>query len=140
MVSGDYSLQCSGFSLQWLLSLQSSGSRHMGFSSCSMCAQWVWHTGLSCSAACGIFPDQGSNPCLLHWQVDSHPLHHHGSPDPSFFNSTNLSPSLLCAGNALSTVDKALRNCLSSSWFISQEAEISACHVLSSFSIISSLW
>ena len=27
--------------------------------------------GLSCSAACGIFPDQGSNPCLLHWQVDS---------------------------------------------------------------------
>ena len=27
--------------------------------------------GLSCSAACGIFPDQGSNPCPLHWQVDS---------------------------------------------------------------------
>ena len=27
--------------------------------------------GLSCSAACGIFPDQGSNPCLLHWQADS---------------------------------------------------------------------
>ena len=26
---------------------------------------------LSCSAACGIFPDQGSNPCPLHWQVDS---------------------------------------------------------------------
>ena len=27
--------------------------------------------GLSCSAACGIFPDQGSNPCALHWQADS---------------------------------------------------------------------
>ena len=27
--------------------------------------------GLSCSAACGIFPDQGSNPCPLHWQADS---------------------------------------------------------------------
>ena len=26
---------------------------------------------LSCSAACGIFPDQGSNLCALHWQVDS---------------------------------------------------------------------
>ena len=26
--------------------------------------------GLSCSAACGIFPDQGLNPCPLHWQVD----------------------------------------------------------------------
>ena len=27
--------------------------------------------GLSCSVACGIFPDQGSNPCSLHWQADS---------------------------------------------------------------------
>ena len=27
--------------------------------------------GLSCSAACGMFPDQGSNPCPLHWQADS---------------------------------------------------------------------
>ena len=27
--------------------------------------------GLSCSEACGIFLDQGSNPRLLHWQVDS---------------------------------------------------------------------
>ena len=27
--------------------------------------------GLSCSAACGIFPDQGSNPCPLPWQADS---------------------------------------------------------------------
>ena len=26
---------------------------------------------LSCSAACGIFLDQGSNLCPLHWQVDS---------------------------------------------------------------------
>ena len=27
--------------------------------------------GFSCTAACGIFPDKGSNPCPLHWQVDS---------------------------------------------------------------------
>ena len=26
---------------------------------------------LSCPAACGIFLDQGSNPCPLHWQADS---------------------------------------------------------------------
>ena len=26
----------------------------------------VWMHRLSCSMACGIFPDQGSNPCLLH--------------------------------------------------------------------------
>ena len=36
--------------------------------------------GPSCSAACGIFPDQGSNPCPLHWQSDSQPLRHQGSP------------------------------------------------------------
>ena len=26
---------------------------------------------LSCSAARGIFPEQGSNPCPLHWWLDS---------------------------------------------------------------------
>ena len=36
--------------------------------------------GLGCSVACGIFLDQGSNPCLLHWQVDSLPLSHQESP------------------------------------------------------------
>ena len=36
--------------------------------------------GPSCSAACGILPDQGSNPCPLHWQADSQPLRHQGSP------------------------------------------------------------
>ena len=48
----------------------------------------VWSTGaatvvarrLSCPVACGIFPDQGSNLCLLHWQVASSPLDHHASP------------------------------------------------------------
>ena len=35
--------------------------------------------GLSCSSACGIFEDQGSNPRLLHWQADSSPLSHQGS-------------------------------------------------------------
>ena len=27
--------------------------------------------GLSCPTACGVFLDQGSNPCPLHWQMDS---------------------------------------------------------------------
>ena len=40
----------------------------------------LWAHRLSCSAACGIFPDQGSNLCPLHWQADSLPLHHQGSP------------------------------------------------------------
>ena len=35
--------------------------------------------GLSCSAACGIFLDQGSNSCPLHRQADSYSLYHQGS-------------------------------------------------------------
>ena len=37
--------------------------------------------GLSCPAAYGIFLDQGVNLCLLHWQADSLPLSHQGSPE-----------------------------------------------------------
>ena len=36
--------------------------------------------GLSCSLACGIFLDQGSNARPLHWQAGSYPLCHQGSP------------------------------------------------------------
>ena len=35
--------------------------------------------GLSCLGACGIFPDQGSNPSPLHWLIYSQPLDHQGS-------------------------------------------------------------
>ena len=45
--------------------------------------------GLSCSKVCGIFPDQGSNPSPLHWQVDSYPLCHQGSP-LCFFSTRQL--------------------------------------------------
>ena len=38
---------------------------------------------LHCSMACGIFPDQGWNPHLPNWQVDSSPLSHQGSPTRS---------------------------------------------------------
>ena len=39
---------------------------------------------LSCSRVCGIFPDQGLNPCLLYRQTDFLPLSHQGRPDPIF--------------------------------------------------------
>ena len=45
--SGGYSsLWCVGFSLRWLLLLWSTGSRRVGFSSCGLWAQQLWHTGL----------------------------------------------------------------------------------------------
>ena len=89
-MSGGYSsLRCTGFSLWWLLLLRSTGSRCAGFSSCGSraleCSSVVVAHGLRCSAACGIFPDQGLNPCPLHWQVDSYPLRHQESPSSSSF-------------------------------------------------------
>ena len=81
--SGGYSsLRCVSFSLQWLLLWRSTSSRHMG-------SVVVAH-GLSCSAACGIFPDQDSNPCPLHWQADSQPLRHQGSPSLRILNVQGL--------------------------------------------------
>ena len=38
-------LRCAGFSLQWPLLLQSTGSRCVGFSSCGTWAQQLWPTG-----------------------------------------------------------------------------------------------
>ena len=50
--------------------------------------------GFSCSSACGIFLDQGSNVCPLCWQVDSQPLCHQGSPPHNCFN-TNFQSDVL---------------------------------------------
>ena len=44
--------------------------------------------GAGCSAACGIFLHQESNRCLLHWQADSLPLSHQGSPTLTVLRST----------------------------------------------------
>jgi len=41
---------------------------------------------LSCFEACGISPDRGSNPYLLHWQANSLPLSHQGSPNQSLLD------------------------------------------------------
>ena len=75
-VSGGHSSsRCAGLSLSRPLLLRSTGSRRAG-------SVTVAH-GPSCPVACGIFPDQGSNPCPLHWQADSQPLRHQGNPTSS---------------------------------------------------------
>ena len=60
-----------GFSLQGEHGLESAGSV-------------VWVHGLCHPVACGIFPNQGLTLCPLHWQVDSYPLYHQGSPRRCF--------------------------------------------------------
>ena len=79
----------------WFLLLQSTGSRARGVSSCG---SWILeHSSilgahrLSCSTACGIFLEQGSNPCSLHWRVDSLPLDHQRSPKSLYINHYILS-------------------------------------------------
>ena len=79
---GHSSSRCAGLSLSRPLLLGSTGSRRAG-------SVIVAH-GPSCSVACGIFPDQGSNPCPLHCQADSQPLAPPGKPLSFFLIVTNL--------------------------------------------------
>ena len=69
-----------GFRLPWLLLLQS-GALDLRLNSCG--------PEFTCSAACGSFPNQGSNPCPLHWQPDSWPLDYQGSLVTITFNHFN---------------------------------------------------
>ena len=70
VVSGGYSsLQCMGFSSRWLLLLQSTGSRRVGFNSCGTWASVVVARGLSSCGAraqllCGMWdlPRPGLEP------------------------------------------------------------------------------
>ena len=79
---GHSSSRCAGLSLSRPLPLhrlqtRSTGSRRTGSAA-------VAH-GPSCSVACGILLDRGTNPCPLHWQADSQPLRYQGSPHTQFF-------------------------------------------------------
>ena len=85
---GHSSSRCAGLSLSRPLPLRSTGSRRAG--------SVVVEHGLSCSAACGIFPDQGSNPCPLHWQADSQPLRQQGSPHGPFKRNKPTLPGNTC--------------------------------------------
>ena len=77
---GSSLLQCVGFSLWWFLLLRSSGSR--------ACTSVVVAFRLnSCSGQssmlCGTWDLPGSGIKSGHWQVDSLPLSHQGSPKTS---------------------------------------------------------
>ena len=78
---GHSSSRCADLSLTRPLPFRGTGSRRAG-------SAVVAHRP-SCSAACGIFPDQGSNPCPLHYQADSQPLHHQGSPLGRLFKNSS---------------------------------------------------
>ena len=71
---------------QGLLSSYGAWTSHCGGFSCFK-AQALGYAGsvavvhgLSCPMVHRIFLDQGSNPCPLHWQVDSLSLDNQGSP------------------------------------------------------------
>ena len=101
--SGSHSSsRCAGLPLSRPLLLWSTGSRRAG-------SVIVAH-GPSSSAVCGIIPDQGSNPCLLHWQADSQPLRHQGSPHLFLIVLFSYCRVLrvLCKGSSLSTTWPAI--------------------------------
>ena len=76
-------LQSTGSVVLGLQQLQHVGSVVVALGLQSTGSGVVVH-GLSCSMACGIFLYQASNLSLLHWQADSLPLSHQGSPSILF--------------------------------------------------------
>ena len=80
---------CGGFFCCWRMSSRACGLQVSWYECSVVAVAGLQNTGslvvahrLSCSEARGIFPSQGSNPCLLHWQAVSSPLSHQGSlPD-----------------------------------------------------------
>ena len=86
---GERASHCGGFSCYWAQALG-----HLGFHSCS--SQALEHRLSSCGTPAWLLRglwdllDQWSNPHLLHWQVDSIPLSHQGSPPSCFLTRTNF--------------------------------------------------
>ena len=92
--------ECAGFSWPRLLLLQPRGSRARGLPQSQHVGSVVVAPGLSCFTAHGIFPDQGSNLCLWHWQVGSSPLSPQGRPGRwlcAVFSTASLWPTAPCS-------------------------------------------
>ena len=81
--------------------------------------------------ACGILPDQGSNPCPLHWQADSQRLRHQGSAILIFKNS-------FCFAAWVISTNPSSRSLIHSS--ISSNLLLIPSSVLFHFSCILQLW
>ena len=88
-----------------------SGAQALGIQASVVGARGPKSTGLvvvehrlSCCMSCGIFSDQGLNPCPLHWQADSNPLIHQGGPSVLFFNLFPLSYFTLMKNHTSSNV------------------------------------
>ena len=74
---GEWASHRRGFSCFGARALGALGSR-----ASVAAARWL-STGeqvKACSAACGVFPGQGPNPCPLHCLVESYPPGHQSSP------------------------------------------------------------
>ena len=68
----EWVLQYVGFSLQQLLLLQSTGSRHKGFSSCSSGTHQLWCMSFSCPwrVESSWTRDQTCVPCIGRWTLN----------------------------------------------------------------------
>ena len=112
-------LWCVGFSLWWLLLLQSTGLQASVMAACGsiLGACRLWSSGslvavhvLSCSMAGGIFPGQGSNPCLC---IGRWALYHGATREahcPKFWCSQPLCCRNTCLFITLSNATQLCRN------------------------------
>ena len=67
--------------IYFLLGCAGSSCCARAFSSCGVFTRC---TGLAAPRHAESSQTKDPTPCLLHWQADSHPLYHQGSPSPDF--------------------------------------------------------
>ena len=129
-------LQRRSCSIRRLLLSAAQGLGRTGFGGCSTWAHWLQLPGSETgsrvvargliSSACGILPDQGSNSCVLHWQVGSLPLSHKGTLEVS----TETSSSLQILSSAMSSVFTFIKGILPfcysifSFWFLRRSVSL----------------
>lgn len=80
-------VECSGFSLRWLLSLQSTGFRCTGFVAAAQQSLWCRELVAPQQVGSSWTRDQTSVPCAARWIL---PLDHQGSPYLAAFDGGGL--------------------------------------------------
>ena len=134
---GAQACDCNGFSCCGARALGQTGSVAVIPGLQSTGSGVVVH-GLSCSMACGIFPEQGLNLCLLHRQVDYLPLNHQESPPPIlfiFFKLCHMACKILVPQPGIEPEHTAVKTPSPSHWTTREVPPVKFSH-----SVVSTLW
>ena len=113
------SFLCKGFLESWQAGATphrgARASHYRGLSCCGAQApdaqaQQPWLTGLVAPRHAGSSRTRARTPCPLHWQADSQPVHHQGSPQDVFHRIIYINLNSQCLGAIFKLNHEILKN------------------------------